>query len=389
VRGLLRLMGDARRALAGGISQDDASVLRDRITAALTATQEECRRRMRTPLDLPAPSRRAYAFLSSLDLSQLPIRSGLSPLDSGLRIRNLVGLRNRIQRELTSLARRSLKVQGQLEWSDFTLSDVHTTCADLAERIEVRLAETGMSADRLPDPSRRAYRWFRWVADVSHLQAHHRAAVTCMRVDPRVVAQLYNQAALYKATLHGESIHLTIHEAFASAPDEVLVSLVKVVLPYTRKRRWRETIRRYVEGESFREDLMAIESGMDGPSGATQGRAYDLSEVYERVNRDLLGGIVTRPRLMWTDRPTGREFGSYQPLTDTVTISVSLDSPEVPAFVVEHVMHHELLHKLLGTPTENGRRRVHTPTFRRRERAFPRYEQADAFLHRLSRGLQS
>jgi predicted metal-dependent hydrolase len=380
-------MHEARRAQAEGVTLEEADLLRERISAALKASQEACLRRRISPLDLPVPSRQALAFLSALDAEQLPIRSGPGAHGTGLRLGRLVAWRDRVQSDLTSLAQRSLKSPGQLEWLELTLSDVHASCVGLVRRVEARLAATGMQADRLPDPSRRAFRWFQWLADRSNLQSHYRAAVFCMGIDPRVVVRLYNQAALYKATLRGEHIDLTLHEAFARASEEVLLGLVKVVLPHTRKRRWRETIRLHVEGEAFRDALQMMEGSQESVSEAVQGRAYDLRDLYERVNAAYLGGKVTRPRLAWTDRPTGREFGSYQPLTDTITLSLSLDSPDVPGYVVEHVMHHELLHKLLGTPTQNGRRRVHTPAFRQLERAFPRFEEADAFLRKLSRRL--
>ena len=387
VRGLIRLMGEVRRALAAGIDPQEADGLRRRVSAALTATQEECQRCRRSPLALPAPSRRAYAFLTEIDWNQLPLRSRPAPPQAGMRIGRLVAWRDRLQVDLTALARDSLKNAGQAEWLELTLHEVHATCTDIARWVETRLVSTGMSAENLPDPSRRAFHWFRWLSDWTHLRQHHQAVVYCMRTDPRVSAQLYNQAALYRAMIHGEQIDLEVHEAFAAAPEEILLSLVKVVLPHTRKRRWREAIRLHVESEAFREALQKLEGVQDTESEAVRGRAYDLRELYERVNAAYLSGEVAQPRLAWTDRPTGREFGSYQPLTDTITISMSLDSPEVPEFVVEHVVHHELLHKLLGTPTENGRRRVHTPDFRRMERAFPRFEEADAFLRKLSRRL--
>jgi hypothetical protein len=48
-------------------------------------------------------------------------------------------------------------------------------------------------------------------------------------------------------------------------------------------------------------------------------------------------------------------------------------------------MYHELLHKVMGSKVVNGRRYAHTPAFREAERAFPRYEEAEAFLKATAR----
>jgi hypothetical protein len=61
-------------------------------------------------------------------------------------------------------------------------------------------------------------------------------------------------------------------------------------------------------------------------------------------------------------------------------ISMSLDSADVPAYVVEFIVYHELLHKTMGTRLVNGRRHSHTSAFRKAERAFRQYAEAQTFL---------
>jgi antirestriction protein ArdC len=78
------------------------------------------------------------------------------------------------------------------------------------------------------------------------------------------------------------------------------------------------------------------------------------------------------------------EFGHYEPATDTVRLSRRLDSPDVPPFVLEHVMHHELLHRVLGAERRGDRRRYHSARFRREERRFEGYPEAEAFLEKLA-----
>ena len=83
---------------------------------------------------------------------------------------------------------------------------------------------------------------------------------------------------------------------------------------------------------------------------------------------------------------TGRKFGHYDRIRDVVMISSSLDRAEVPEYVLDSVMYHELLHKKLGIGWRNGRMAAHTPEFRSLDRDFRRYNEADSFLKRLARG---
>jgi hypothetical protein len=93
---------------------------------------------------------------------------------------------------------------------------------------------------------------------------------------------------------------------------------------------------------------------------------------------------MARPRLIWSQRITRGRFGHYNYSTDTVMISRSLDRADVPAFVVDHVMHHELLHKKHGLRWQDGRGHAHTAEFRAEESRFENYHEADAFLRRLA-----
>ena len=132
----------------------------------------------------------------------------------------------------------------------------------------------------------------------------------------------------------------------------------------------------------------SIRTAMDEAAGRvehTKGMTYDLAEVFDDVNRRYFGGSMSRPKLSWTRRLTGRRFGHYNFAHDVVSISSTLDRPDVPRFVIEHVMHHELLHKKHGSRWNGSQRRCHTPQFRVEERTFEQFQEADKFLNALSR----
>ena len=103
-------------------------------------------------------------------------------------------------------------------------------------------------------------------------------------------------------------------------------------------------------------------------------------EIFNRVNEEYYSGDIERPILIWNRTITHRKLGHYQPSTDTVMISITLDNPGVPSFVLDYVMYHELLHKLIGVQVVDGRHYAHSPAFNIEERKFRQYAEAKDFL---------
>lgn len=83
---------------------------------------------------------------------------------------------------------------------------------------------------------------------------------------------------------------------------------------------------------------------------------------------------------------TGRKFGHYDAIRDAIMISSTLDRGDVPEFVVDFVVYHELLHKKLGGVWRNGRREAHTDEFRAEERRFAHFDEAEKVIRRLALG---
>jgi hypothetical protein len=142
--------------------------------------------------------------------------------------------------------------------------------------------------------------------------------------------------------------------------------------------------REFAASEDFNESLLDLESFAAPPPPPSRGRAHDLNEVFSRVNDDYFGGSMPKPVLSWNRSLTARKFGHYQPGRDTIMISITLDDPEVPAFALDFVMYHELLHKKHGSMTVNGRRLSHSPAFRADERQFALYDEAERLIQDIA-----
>jgi hypothetical protein len=112
----------------------------------------------------------------------------------------------------------------------------------------------------------------------------------------------------------------------------------------------------------------------------TKGLVYDLDEIFDSLNFWYFGGRIARPTLTWSPRKSFHILGHHDSTHDTISISRSLDSDMVPRFVIEYVVFHEMLHVAHPAVHQNGRRYHHTPAFRRDERRFPHYNEAEKWI---------
>lgn len=151
----------------------------------------------------------------------------------------------------------------------------------------------------------------------------------------------------------------------------------------------REVYSAYARSASARE--LAVENKrVRGRKVVTtsKGSAYDLDAIFSSINQEYFGGTISKPALTWSAKKTYRILGHHDATHDHVAISRSLDSADVPRYVVEYVVFHEMLHIAHPTKHLNGRRYNHTAAFRRDERKFAHYEKAEEWIERNVRRLK-
>lgn len=113
-----------------------------------------------------------------------------------------------------------------------------------------------------------------------------------------------------------------------------------------------------------------------------KGEFYDLSKVFDSLNRRYFDNRLAKPILTWSARKTYRILGHHDSTHKTIVVSKSLDSEDVPKFVVEYIVFHEMLHIKHPTVHHNGRRFNHTPAFRRDEEEFEHFDAAEKWIER-------
>ena len=403
IRGVVKAMRWARERLKAGIPPGEAEAFRARVQNTTSQVEAICRKHGIPPSDLPTPSYRAYRFLKELDLTDLPIDEEAPEKLKQVRISGLVAISNDLHAAFVAAAQPEDDAPRSFSVDDAQIQPWLERVRDLVAETERLCAEQRGAPGDLPVRSRRVYQWMTFLSEpnnlVEHLNTLSRFLAAarqprCGRRIPKarrrldIEPALVSASSLYRARPRAETLDITINEGFVGAPDDVIRALVCAVLLGDSQTEHRDVIRRYAESDAFAEVMEALELATVEATDQPEGRHHNLDEIFARVNAAYFDGALSRPRLTWNKTITHRKMGHYQIPTDTVLISITLDSPDVPAYVVESVMYHELLHKKLGVTVVNGRRYAHTSDFREAERRFARYEEAKAFLQQLGADLQ-
>lgn len=109
-----------------------------------------------------------------------------------------------------------------------------------------------------------------------------------------------------------------------------------------------------------------------------------LTTLFNSVNTTYFEGKATLP-IRWGRRSLrfpsrSIRLGSYNLKTSEIRIHPLLDHPEIPNYVVEYIIYHEILHHFFP-PVKNGRKRkIHHAYFKQQEKAFPKYTEAKLFI---------
>ncbi|MEE1620347.1 M48 family metallopeptidase [Zafaria sp. Z1313] len=113
-----------------------------------------------------------------------------------------------------------------------------------------------------------------------------------------------------------------------------------------------------------------LKAGRDRRRGRASGRNdEELMRRAARLSAELLEGRARPLSVRWVTNQNSR-WGSATPADGTIRISHRLQ--EIPDWVLDYVLHHELAH--LVAPGGHG------PAFRTLEKRYPRLAEAKAFL---------
>lgn len=174
-------------------------------------------------------------------------------------------------------------------------------------------------------------------------------------------------------------VHLRAHRMFLNAPNEVVTVLGHWL---AGKHSQRGVIQKFINANEPR--LRNTPARPRRVRCRVEGKYYHLGEIRQRLNETYLGkrskASITWGRKVTQRRPCSVRLGSYAPLENLVTISQRLDRRDIPLYMIEYVIFHELLHEILGIgERSDGSRDIHHKTFKLMEQTYPHYEKARAF----------
>ena len=211
---------------------------------------------------------------------------------------------------------------------------------------------------------------------------------------PVVVSITDNRHAMISHTEERGIGRARVHHMFLDAPPRVQDALVRYMREGDREAS--DLIGRYIDSNTPRLARASRSTRL-----VTQGKHHDLLEIFNRINEKYFDGSI-HCVVTWGTRTSRKsakpratiKLGSYAYQDRLVRIHPALDRRWVPKYFLEYVMFHEMLHHAMPCSRDlgargDGRRLLHPPEFREREREFRHHERALAWerahLHRLLR----
>jgi len=383
VRGVVQLANLVRRQLAGPMTPGGLERLRSHVGEVIEQLDLSLGEQDLRPEAMAPSSRKAYEFLKNVDFASVATSDSAVQDEHYLANVRLPG----IKRFCEDIAARLAQQPAEREQVE-----IHKRICLRLEGIESVMEAQDVRAEHLKDDSRELHAWLallsrrdafdRYVSAVGRAKAaFERDARRLRRFREPMMVRFLPGRTIYRLRADGPGTRVILPAPMIAFSDEQFTSLADFAL---HRGPGEAPVVEAMHGAGYQQILAELEA-LGGPARQGRGIHHDLGVSFNRVNAEYFHGRLQRPRLVWGESFTMRKFGHYDGIRDTVVVSSSLDRLDVPAFVVDFVIYHELLHRTMGVAYTNGRRAAHTPAFKRQERAFKLFKQAEAVLARLGK----
>jgi hypothetical protein len=212
----------------------------------------------------------------------------------------------------------------------------------------------------------------------------------CEGRPPHFVVEYHPYADLkHTVRLSKDTAHVRLSDALGRAPLTVVEAAAAILLGRLYRRRppadLIETYRQFSYARSTRRRLLLMRRRRarkmeHRPAGAH----HDLEPMFDQLNLLYFQSALPRPRLGWSRRIWRSQLGCFDPALNQIVLNRQLDRQQVPDYVVNYVLFHEMLHLKHPIRFARCRRESHSAQFRNEEKTFTDYARAMRFLSRFS-----
>jgi hypothetical protein len=207
---------------------------------------------------------------------------------------------------------------------------------------------------------------------------------------PSIAIEYFPFAGLnHTAQFRENHLRVRVSDLFIDAPQHVIHALALILLAKLYRRKLDNEVHRTYRGFILSADIQEraraarFSRGRVQPAQGPNGRHVNLEDSFDRLNREYFGGGLNKPRITWSVRGSRRTLGRYDATHHCIFISRIFDTPNIPGFVVDYVMYHEMLHVKHQSCIRDCRILVHTPEFRADEKDFSDYQKARLWLKKI------
>ena len=207
---------------------------------------------------------------------------------------------------------------------------------------------------------------------------------------PEIEVRFYPYAGInHTIRLRSGRVYARISDIFKDAPPNIHRALAFILVAKLLGKAAPEVHQRVYRDYAYSPqilralDIARRRRGRKTTSSA-RGSVYDLDRLFQRLNRRYFNGRLEKPTLTWSQRRTRHILGHHRVEHNTIIVSKTLDDHDVPDWLVEYILYHEMLHIKHPARLINGRLYYHTKAFRAEEQRFPYYEEAQDWLDHLA-----
>jgi hypothetical protein len=170
-------------------------------------------------------------------------------------------------------------------------------------------------------------------------------------------------------------LRVRLHHMFLDAPANVIEALVRYITRGDRDAS--DLVGMYIEANGSRVNRRPRNLRL-----VSKGEHHDLLAIFDRLNERYFDGavhaVITWGKRGTVSRPRRKtiKLGSYSAVERVIRVHPALDRKWIPAYFVQYIVYHEMLHHVIPASRGSGRTMLHPPEFREREKLFRRYERA-------------